>query len=291
VTVPIITRRELLARIGGHFIGAHAASLAAPVIDFLGNAPNRNVNAALQGLRYGYGQALTMLLQEGPRPGWPYLHCLCHCYAVASMNAPDEDRIAWSRFGGRQDELMQVYWAQFYRGTIHPFIVENLLRTNDTLKEAESEYDTAMKFVWGDEAERAKASVKCRLARGRNRFQQLADLRHQLHPLIDACESAWQRSDERDNALGLKGGLACPRRLDDQTRLAWCRRWCEDHDIRPDTPEGPGTDREWGPFHPLHPGPPWDSEPHEEPLALAEISSYDVDDQAAAPRETGNGAK
>jgi hypothetical protein len=275
VNIPILSRRELLAAIGGQFIGGHAAKVFAPILDYMGSAPSWNINIALQGLRYGYGQALEMLTQEGPRPAWPYVHCLCHCYAVASMDAPDADRSAWSRFGGLQDELMQTYWAQFYRGTIHPFVVAEILRTNSSMKDAESEYDTYMKFVWGDENEKAKAAVKCRLARGRNKYLELANVRRQLHLLIDACESAWQRSDEHDNALGLKGGLLCPRELDDQKRLAWCRRWCEDHGLRADCPEGPGTDREWGPYHPLHPGQAWESATYEVPIEMEEISSYD----------------
>lgn len=272
--LPVLTRRELIAKIGGHFLGVHAATVASPVLDFMSSAPTWNVNTALEGLYYGYGQALELLTAEGPKPAWPYVHCLCHCYAVASMDAPDNERIAWSRFGGRNDELMQTYWAQFYRGTIHPFIVSEILRTNSTVKDAESEYDTFMKFVWGDEPERSKASAKCRLARGRGKYLELANVRRQLHLLIDACESAWQRSDERDNALGLEGGLLCPRGLSDEQRLAWCRRWCEDHGVCRDCPEGPGTDREWGPFHPLHPGPPWESATHEVPIPLEEITSY-----------------
>jgi hypothetical protein len=271
--MPITTRRELLAAIGSQFVGAHAAKIAAPVADYLQSAPTQNMNTALAGLRYGYGLASDML-QQSPHPSWPYVHALCHCYAVASMDAPDAERIAWSRFGGRNDELMQVFWAQFYRGTIHPFIVKFILQSNATLKDAESEYDTFMKFVWGTKAEQSKAAVKCRLARGRNKYQELAGVRQQLYPLVDACESAWQLSDQRDNAVGLEGGLKCPRGLDDERRLAWCQRWCEDHGLSPDMEEGPGTDREWGPFHPLHPGAPWVGEAHEPPLPLAEISSY-----------------
>jgi hypothetical protein len=247
--------------------------VAAPVVDFLGSAPSWNVNIALRGLCYGYGPAIEML-QEKPRPSWPYLHCLCHCYAVASMDAPDAERIAWSRWGGRQDELTQTYWAQFYRGTVHPAVVATIRNSHSSLKDAEAEYDTFMKFVWGDDQEKAKASAKCRLTRGRRQYQELVDIRSHLHLLIDACESAWQRSDEQDNALGLQGGLKCPQGLDDQERFAWCRRWCEEHGMHRDTPEGPGTGREWGPFHPLHPGPAWESASHEEPIPLEEISCY-----------------
>ncbi|MBI3860411.1 MAG: hypothetical protein HY290_00795 [Planctomycetia bacterium] len=281
--VPVISRRELLARIGGHLVGVHVANVAAPVLDFFGTTPTWNVNTAVQGFHFGHAQAVKMLLTERPCPGWPYIHCLCHCYAVASMDAPDDERIAWSCWGGLQDELFQTGWAQYYRGTIHPLIIASIHRRHESLKDAEAEYDTVMKFIWGDEGERSKAGTKCRLARGRRKYQELVDARHELHLLIDACESAWQRSDERDNALGRKGGLLCPRGLDDEARLAWCRRWCESQGMRPDTPEGPGTDREWGPFHPLHPGPPWESCKHEEPLELAEITSYgnEIEDASA----------
>jgi hypothetical protein len=241
----------------------------------MGSAPTWNVNTALQGLCFGYGSAVEMLANEKPRPSWPYVHCLCHCYAVASMDAPDEERIVWSRWGGKNDEVGQTYWAQFYRGKIHPVIVQTIRQSHSTVKDAEAEYDTVMKYIWGDDNERAKAAAKCKLARGGRKFRELANVRSHLHLLIDACESAWQRSDEEDNALGLQGGLQCPKELDDRERFAWCRRWCESHGVRPDTPEGPGTDREWGPFHPLHPGPPWRSCTHEEPVAIEEISSYD----------------
>jgi hypothetical protein len=76
-------------------------------------------------------------------------------------------------------------------------------------------------------------------------------------PLIDACESAWQKSDEADNATGRKIGLACPTDFSDENRYAWCERMVRRHGIFQNTPEGPDTDRPWGPFHPRHPGPGW----------------------------------
>ncbi len=70
------------------------------------------------------------------------------------------------------------------------------------------------------------------------------------------CQSAYQRSDYFDNALGRKCGatdekcsICCEKKMRGKTRDK--------------LPEGPGTSRPFGPHHPRRPGPDW---PEDDPL-------------------------
>lgn len=256
-----MNRREAMSALGRHVIGLHAATVISPILDFFCSAPSWNPNTALRGFIYGHGQALAEITALDRNIsevcGWPYLHVLCHAFAVASMRvggASDTEAIAWSEHGGIQDELVQQYWAQWYRKEIHPRIRERLAD--------DDEFDTAMAYVWGSSKERRGAEKKCRISKGKSRWIELKMLRTNLHLLIDACESAWQRSDEIDNATGRRIGLACrtdEQFTDDRIRLSWCKRMVRLHGIFPDTPEGPDTERPFGPFHPLHSGCGWES--------------------------------
>jgi hypothetical protein len=48
---------------------------------------------------------------------------------------------------------------------------------------------------------------------------------------------------------------ACPAGLSLGDKVTWCIKWCNDHKIFRDTCVGPDTERPWGPFHPITPGP------------------------------------
>jgi hypothetical protein len=251
-----MNRRQFFTAAGKYIVGAHAAAVAAPVLDFFIDAPNWHAATALRGLVFGHGQAAAELLMTRPAPGWPYLHALCHAFAVASMRAGGATAAAataWSEWGGVQDEIFQTYWANFYRREIHPRILREC--TDD------AERDTVLAYLWGTPHERRGAEKKCRISRGKSRWVEMRELRKNILPLIDAAESAWQKSDETDNAIGRRIGLYYkPGPNDsDEFRLAWCKRFVRYHGIFPDTPEGPDTARPWGPFHPRHPGPGWDS--------------------------------
>ncbi len=253
----MLTRRKAIAAVGKYLVGCHAASVIAPVVGFFLEAPTWNMNAAASGFICGNMQAVAELL--GPRSkemGWPYLHVLCHCFAVASMRAngvPDSEAIRWSEWGGTKDELLQQYWAQLYRREVHPKIIEQC--------EDDKERSTVMAYLWGTENEQRGAKRKCQLQKGRSAWSSLCNLRVNLTPLRDACESAWQRSDELDNELGRKGGLECPNNLVHQERLQWCYDWVREQGIEPTTPEGPGTDRPFGPFHPRYAAEGWETFP------------------------------
>lgn len=260
-----MNRRQFFSTAGKYLIGTHAAAIAAPVADFFLDAPSWDFATALRGLVFGHGQAVAELLAGERNAGWPYLHALCHAFAVASMRAggaSDAAAIAWSEYGGLQDELFQQRWAQYYRRIVHPRIC---IAVPD-----QDEQDTVFAYVWGTPNERGGAEKKCRIKKGRTAWHSLRDLRVHLHPLIDACESAWQESDKADNAVGRRVGLHYkPGPNDcDEFRLAWCKRFIRYHKISPDTPEGPGTPRPWGPFHPRYPGPGWGAKEQETPWPL-----------------------
>ena len=249
-----MNRREFFTTAGKYLIGVHAAVVAAPVLDFFLDAPSWNFNTALAGIVYGHGQAAAELLVNRPAGGWPYLHALCHAFAIASMRAGGTtaaDAVRWSKHGALQDELFQQRWAQFYRRYVHPRILSAVPDPD--------ERSTVLAYVWGNPRERRGAEKKCRLIHGKNKWLELRGLRENLMPLIDACESAWQKSDEDDNVTGRKIGLAYKigPNDSDEFRLVWCRRWVRYYGINPETPEGPDTPRPWGPFHPRHPGPGW----------------------------------
>jgi len=156
---------------------------------------------------------------------------------------------------GLQDELTQAFWAEFYRKKLYPLLVEHVRRENpDDERQAAIELSTAMSFLFGTARQRAQAAAKVKL-RKHATFKRLTEIHTAMAPLIDACESAWQRSDLHDNAIGREGGLLCPKSYSTGDKLTWCINWCNEHKIFRDTPEGPDTDRPWGPFHPISPGP------------------------------------
>lgn len=261
-----MNRRDLLSAAGRFLVGAHVAAVAAPIVDLFWDAPSWSPNVAITGIHFGYGTVLQLLL-KGRKCGWPYLHTLCHAYAVASMDAPDAERIAWSRWGGLQDELTQQFWAQHYRRTVHPQFVESLI-TNAR----QSDYTHAMLFCWGTPEQKLRAEKRIRLVRGPGAIKTLQVLDVIVHGSRDACESAWQRSDELDNETGRQIGIRCPRIRDDEARLAWCEKHVQEAGIIPSTPEGEGTSRPFGNFHPLHPGEGWEThkDKQEVPFELVE---------------------
>lgn len=251
-TVPEITEARTLRR-----DGFYMRRIKAIMSHFRG---------ATQGLYSGWGLAvheLTRKTVDYPLPtqpvrthtAWPHLHCLCHCTASAAI---EDDREQLSMHGGIADELYQALSANMFPTVLYPMIYLDLAANNgrtgeEGVKENESDMVVIMNYLFGDPVLRKRslflAGIRNRESRGR-----LKILRDMMYPLIDALESAWQRSDFLDNAIGRKGGCQCPKGLSPAERVKWCRKWCTGNGIPTNTPEGPETPRPWGPYHPLDPG-------------------------------------
>ncbi len=275
-------RRELLKHAAGILFGKHAGPIFADGYHRLAKRPfeeaptgdilhqMQQIAKNLETIRLGVSVVYDYIFDEfmndtacplptvpkRNHPAWPYLHCLGHCFAVAVLTdlSPAERR-EWSVWMGLQDELTQAYWAEFYRKNLYPLLVQHCRQEYpDDERQAAIELSTAMSFLFGTERQRARAAAKVKL-RKHESYKRLSGIHAAMAPLIDACESAWQRSDLHDNAIGREGGLLCPRSLSTGDKLTWCIKWCNDNKIFRDTPEGPDTDRPWGPFHPINPGP------------------------------------
>ena len=219
-----------------------------------------NANSAFTGLVHGYGLAAHELLEKNEEPlplipkrshpSWPYIHCVCHCVGTASLG---EDGLRWSQWAGISDEVSQQYWANVFRTQIYPRIYADLhLRPRSD--NPDRDLQLVMQYLFGTEKS-ARKSLTLIAANSSDSKRKVLDLKQMLAPLIDSCESAWQRSDFLDNAVGRAGGCECPGDLPLAGRVGFCRKWCKCHGIASDTGEGPGTERPWGPYHPLHPGP------------------------------------
>lgn len=227
----------------------------------------RYVRGVTQGLYSGWGLAIHELARDEvdyPLPtqperthaSWPYLHCLCHCTAAAAI---DHNREEMSMHGGVGDELYQALSANLFPTMMYPMIyLDVAARSGRTgiegAEQTDSDMVVIMNYLFGDDTLRKRSLFMAGL-RNRESRVRLKILRDMMYPLIDALESAWQRSDFLDNATGRQGGCQCPKDLPPAERVQWCRKWCQGKGIRTDTPEGPETDRPWGPYHPLDPGP------------------------------------
>ncbi len=224
-----------------------------------------NARAMIRGFYYGHGLALHQLLEEDrvpmptqpkrSHPAWPYIHCLCHCNGAANMG---RDGQRWSIWSGVQDELPQAFFANMFRTQVYPLIVADVASGRYTGKKSDSdikrEVHVVMNYLFGD-AKLRRQSIFLVALKNRASKERMVDLRRRVYPLIDACESAWQRADFVDNAMGRVGGCQCPKNLSSIEKLRWCSRWCTDRGVASDVAEGPGTGRPWGPYHPLYPGP------------------------------------
>lgn len=275
-------RRDMLKHAAGLLFGKHLGPMLVDCYDPLAKRPfekapsgdllhkMQQIAKNIETIRLGVGVIYEYILHEymydtaeplptNPKrnhPSWPYLHCLGHCFATAVLTdlSPAERR-EWSVWMGLQDELTQAYWAEFFRKQVYPLMVAQIKRENaDDDRQAAIELSTAMSFIFGTHRQRVQATAKVKLRKPES-HKILSGVRAIMYPLIDACESAWQRSDLHDNAIGREGGLLCPQRLSMPDKAAWCIKWCNDHKIFRDTPEGPDTERPWGPFHPISPGP------------------------------------
>ena len=225
------------------------------------------VRGVSRGLYSGWGLALHELTREEvnyPLPtqpvrthaSWPHLHCLCHCTAAADIEG---DRETLSMQGGIGDELYQALSANLFPSVVYPMIYMDVAAhygRNDEAGVRENEKDMVliMNYLFG-EAPLRKRSLFLVGLRSRESRDGLKNLRVTMYALVDALESAWQRSDFLDNAVGREGGCRCPQDLSPVERVRWCRKWCTQKQIPTDTPEGPETPRPWGPYHPLYPGP------------------------------------
>lgn len=274
-------RRDVLKQAAGFLFGKHLGPFfvesygrfakrpfeKAPSGDFLHQL--QQVMKTIETIRLGIGVVYEHLFQEfmydtaaplptvpkRTHPAWPYLHCLGHCFAVTVLTdlSPAERR-EWSIWMGLQDELTQAYWAEFYRKSVHPLLVNRIRQENpEDDNQAAIELSTSLCFLFGTQRQKAQATAKVKLRKPES-YQMLSEVRVLIAPLVDACESAWQRSDLHDNAIGREGGLLCPAGLSTADKFAWCEKWCNQHNIFRDTPEGPETERPWGPFHPVSPG-------------------------------------
>lgn len=225
------------------------------------------VRGVSRGLYSGWGLALHELTRETvdyPLPtepvrthaSWPHLHCLCHCAATADI---EDERQNMSIQGGVGDELYQALSANLFPTMVYPMIYLDIAAKNgrndeDGIRENERDMIVIMNYLFGDETLRKRAMFLSGLRDPSSR-QGLKNLRNVMYSLIDALESAWQRSDFLDNAVGRKGGCQCPKELSPRERVKWCRKWCTQQSIPTDAAEGPDTPRPWGPYHPIDPGP------------------------------------
>jgi hypothetical protein len=275
-------RRDVLKQAAGLLFGKQFGPLSVDCYGWLAKRPFERVPTGsflqqlqqvvknIETVRLAVGVIYDYLIQEfmydtaAPlptipkrnHPSWPYLHCLGHCFATAVLTdlSPAERR-EWSVWMGLQDELTQTYWAEFFRKTVHPLMVRQIrLEHPADDRQAAIELGTSMMFIFGTRRQKMQALTKIKLWKP-EAYKVLSDVRSVVAPLVDACESAWQRSDLLDNAIGREGGLLCPKNLSIGDKVTWCMKWCHDHNIFRDTPEGPDTDRPWGPFHPINPGP------------------------------------
>jgi len=225
----------------------------------------RNANKAFRGLYHGYGLGIRQILDEtrGPLPtkpkrshaGWPHVHCVCHCNTVANLGP--EDGVYMSRVGGIADEVNQTVFAQMYYDLILPMTwteVSQKWSGPGGEGKAEREVRFVINYCFGDSAQRRKSLTLASLEDKSNR-QTLRDYRDLIFGLIDAIESAWQKSDLHDNAMGREGGLRCPENLSASGKRDFCHGWCTQNGVPTNVAEGRRTERPWGPFHPLYPGP------------------------------------
>lgn len=219
-----------------------------------------NSEAMVKGIFHGYGLAVHQLIQETEQayptipkrnhPSWPHLHCLCHCISVANMDSHEGPRV--SQWGGVSDELSQAWSANVFRIAIYPLIYEDVY--SRTTQHPERDLILVMKYLFGDAAVARKAITLIGL-NDRDAKKRCVVLKQMIAPLIDACESAWQRSDFLDNAVGRAGGCNCPKKLSGAGKVRWCRTFCTQQGIGSTAEEGAGTSRPWGPYHPVDPGP------------------------------------
>lgn len=225
----------------------------------------RNSHKAFGAFYHGYGMGIQQILDEakGPlpdtpersHPGWPHVHCVCHCNIVANLGP--EDGVELSRIGGLADEINQTFFARVFYDLVLPMTwsdtVAKFSGPQDEGK-AVREMKFIMNYAFGDPFHSERALKLATLSDRKNR-KVLRAYRDLIYGLIDALESAWQKSDFIDNAIGREGGRQCPRGLSADKRREWCSGWCTKKGIPTNVAEGPNTDRPWGPFHPLDPGP------------------------------------
>jgi hypothetical protein len=225
----------------------------------------RNANKMFRGIYHGYGLGIQKVLEETDEllpttpkrrhPGWPHVHCVCHCSAVASLG--EEDGIGISRIAGMADELNQAYFSHIFYDIVYPLTWKDLLGQHSGrggLKKARLEMKYVMDYSFGDIRTRRRALGLASISDKKNNAA-LKDYRNLIYGLVDALESSWQQSDFHDNAIGREGGCKCPQGLSAKKKREWCVGWCTQQGIPANVAEGPGTARPWGPFHPLNPGP------------------------------------
>ncbi|MEZ6128413.1 MAG: hypothetical protein R3C59_07005 [Planctomycetaceae bacterium] len=225
----------------------------------------RNARIAFRGFYHGYGLGMKQILEETQEPlpttpkrnhpGWPHVHCVCHCNAVANLGA--EEGVELSRMGGLSDEISQTFFARLFYDVVLPLTWnETVLKFSDRGDEGKAvrEMKFIMNYSFGD-AKVSEKAIKLATFSDRDNRETLTAYKDMIYGLIDALESAWQKSDFNDNAIGRQGGLNCPKGASAQKRREWCSGWCTQKGVPTNVAEGPGTKRPWGPFHPLYPGP------------------------------------
>ncbi|MEQ9408405.1 MAG: hypothetical protein RIK87_11790 [Fuerstiella sp.] len=225
----------------------------------------RNANTAFRGIYHGYGLGIREILAgtDGPLPtmpershaSWPHVHCVCHCNIVANLGPQEGTEL--SRFGAIADEVNQAYFSRLFYSSVLPIIWSDQLDKYDgaeRVQNARRDMKYLLTYAFGRARAQRQAFVLASAVDRKNR-RRLKDFKDLIFGLIDALESSWQQSDLYDNLIGRAGGLKCPRGLTTQKKREWCSGWCSNQGVATDTAEGYGTDRPWGPFHPLHPGP------------------------------------
>lgn len=277
-----MTRRDFLrhtaslvlgSRLAGALDQIHFALATNPLTGVSGDLPQqvwqatKNIESMTLGINHGYLWAVSQMsnpldlpLPTTPKrshPAWPWLHCVAHCNAVAAAS-DKQNAVDLSKAAGDWDEAFQADVANKFRRLIYPLFVRNIRDNCATMDDAQRELGVTHRFLFGTDREIERAEKLIRVMRGRTRFGQLRDAKESCLPLIDATESAFQISDFRDNETGRRGGLKYTGSNDDNAVCRHCCEWCASRGIKSDTPEGPGTERPWGPFHVLWPGEGWE---------------------------------